>query len=435
MIPAAQRPAPAARSQRVAELLAIVGLDGFQRRRVTELSGGEAKRVALARSLAPSPRVLLLDEPLTGLDRELHDRLAGELATILRATGTTSLLVTHDAAEAATVADRVETMADLGGAVEIVELTAEETRPLRAAVLRRGTPTTNVVWAGDDDPVTVHLGARRTRRHRRRVVVDAEAVPRHRRRSGGAAARDGRRPRHAGPWRRRGAAAARACSGPSPEAPTPCGPTPATRRWTSTAGTASRSSATASSTKDTGLPHHRIRVFPFRAPPTPRRGEAVRHARRSTVPSDPHADELRRRAGELRRLASRLGAVPLADLDGWAGPDTWSSPGADECRVDGRPRPPARRPCRRRAARAGLGAGAPGRRRSTPSRRRHASLRRCADMGTYLAYDPVRLITLRAAPRPPSMRSRAVRATTRRRPARWSSPAPRWPTSKRRGCH
>ncbi len=161
MVPPGRRLAPAARSQRVAELLSIVGLDGFQRRRVTELSGGEAKRVALARSLAPSPRALLLDEPLTGLDRELHDRLAGELAAILRATGTTSLLVTHDAAEAAAVADRVETMADLGGAVEIVELTAEQTRPLRAAVLRRGTPTTNVVWAGDEEPVTVHLGARR----------------------------------------------------------------------------------------------------------------------------------------------------------------------------------------------------------------------------------------------------------------------------------
>ncbi len=51
------------------------------------------------------------------------------------------------------------------------------------------------------------------------------------------------------------------------------------------------------------------------------------------MPSDPHADELRRRAGELQRLASRLGAVPLADLDGWAGPDTWSSPGAEECRA------------------------------------------------------------------------------------------------------
>jgi thiamine transport system ATP-binding protein len=101
------------RAERTTELLDLVGLGGFENRRVTELSGGEAKRVALARSLAPSPRVLLLDEPLTGLDRELHDQLAIELARILRATGTTAVLVTHDHDEAATVADRIVKMADL----------------------------------------------------------------------------------------------------------------------------------------------------------------------------------------------------------------------------------------------------------------------------------------------------------------------------------
>ena len=91
---------------RVEELLTVVGLQGFGQRRVAHLSGGEAKRVALARALAPRPAVLLLDEPLTGLDRELHDRLALDLASILRSTVTTAVLVTHDHDEAATVADR-----------------------------------------------------------------------------------------------------------------------------------------------------------------------------------------------------------------------------------------------------------------------------------------------------------------------------------------
>ncbi|MCE9622733.1 MAG: ABC transporter ATP-binding protein [Actinomycetia bacterium] len=95
---------------RVTELLQLVGLDGFGERDIDRLSGGEAKRVALARALAPKPVVLLLDEPLTGLDRELHDRLAIDLAALLRATGTTALLVTHDAEEAAVIADRTVTM-------------------------------------------------------------------------------------------------------------------------------------------------------------------------------------------------------------------------------------------------------------------------------------------------------------------------------------
>lgn len=95
------------------EWLDRVGLAAVADRRVTELSGGEAKRVALARTLAPAPAVVLLDEPLTGLDRELHDRLADELAQLLRAAGATALLVTHDRDEAATIADRTVLLADL----------------------------------------------------------------------------------------------------------------------------------------------------------------------------------------------------------------------------------------------------------------------------------------------------------------------------------
>lgn len=101
------------RRRRVGELLDVVGLPGFASRDVGDLSGGEAKRVAVARSLAPHPKVLLLDEPLTGLDRELHDRLTIEVAGILRRVGTTAVWVTHDAEEASTVADRIVHLGDL----------------------------------------------------------------------------------------------------------------------------------------------------------------------------------------------------------------------------------------------------------------------------------------------------------------------------------
>jgi thiamine transport system ATP-binding protein len=102
-----------ARGERVAELLDLVGLAGFDSRRIDGLSGGERKRVALARSLAPQPKLLLLDEPLTGLDRELHDRLAVEVRSILDAKGTTAIWVTHDAEEAALVAGRTLTINEL----------------------------------------------------------------------------------------------------------------------------------------------------------------------------------------------------------------------------------------------------------------------------------------------------------------------------------
>jgi len=101
------------RERVVAEMLELVGLRGFAGRDVTTLSGGEAKRVALARALAPQPAVLLLDEPLTGLDVELHDRLLADVRTVLAARKTTTLHVTHDPAEAAAIADRVVLLADV----------------------------------------------------------------------------------------------------------------------------------------------------------------------------------------------------------------------------------------------------------------------------------------------------------------------------------
>lgn len=101
------------RERVVAEMLELVGLRGFAGRDVTTLSGGEAKRVALARALAPQPAVLLLDEPLTGLDAALHDRLLGDVRTVLATRKTTTLHVTHDPTEAAAIADRVVLLADV----------------------------------------------------------------------------------------------------------------------------------------------------------------------------------------------------------------------------------------------------------------------------------------------------------------------------------
>jgi len=92
---------------RVREGLALVGLDGYEGRRVIELSGGEQQRVALARSLAARPRLLLLDEPLGALDRALREQLMNDLRAILKRLGLTAVYVTHDQEEAFAIADRV----------------------------------------------------------------------------------------------------------------------------------------------------------------------------------------------------------------------------------------------------------------------------------------------------------------------------------------
>jgi thiamine transport system ATP-binding protein len=99
-------------AERVEELLALVGLEGYGARLPATLSGGERQRVALARSLAVDPRLILLDEPLSALDAGLRERLAGDLREILRAAGTTALMVTHDHEEAFAVADRLAVMRD-----------------------------------------------------------------------------------------------------------------------------------------------------------------------------------------------------------------------------------------------------------------------------------------------------------------------------------
>lgn len=104
------------RIRRVDQLLDLVGMRHLAAANVGRLSGGEAKRVALARSLAVAPRVLLLDEPLTGLDRERRDSLMDDLRRILRSmaesSGTSVVLVTHDPDEAAFLADRTVRLPD-----------------------------------------------------------------------------------------------------------------------------------------------------------------------------------------------------------------------------------------------------------------------------------------------------------------------------------
>ncbi len=160
----------AAASDRVAELLELVGLAGYAQRPVATLSGGERQRVALARALAPEPQLLLLDEPLSALDRGLRDRLAGDLRAALVTTGTTALFVTHDHDEAFTVADRVAVM-DAGRLLQVAApedlwrapasrrvaefLGYQAFVPLRAVPAELSERARGRVLAGSDNSVTM----------------------------------------------------------------------------------------------------------------------------------------------------------------------------------------------------------------------------------------------------------------------------------------
>src|SRR5512142_1726164 len=92
---------------RVNEVLELVNLEGFEKRRVTDLSGGEQQRVALARALGPRPRLIMFDEPLGALDRALREELLAQLRRILTEARLPAIYVTHDQSEAAAIADHV----------------------------------------------------------------------------------------------------------------------------------------------------------------------------------------------------------------------------------------------------------------------------------------------------------------------------------------
>ncbi len=111
---------------RVEEMLSLVRLEGLDRRRPDQLSGGQRQRVALARSLAPRPRILLLDEPMAALDKKLREETQFELMALQQRLGMTFMIVTHDQDEAMVVADRIAVMRDgqiaqIGRPAEIYE--------------------------------------------------------------------------------------------------------------------------------------------------------------------------------------------------------------------------------------------------------------------------------------------------------------------------
>jgi iron(III) transport system ATP-binding protein len=121
------------REARVAELLELVGLGGTERCHPHQLSGGQQQRVALARALACEPELVLLDEPFSSLDAALRARLRADVRAILRATGVTAVLVTHDQTEALSLADTVAVIRD-GRVVQSGEPAAVYGRPADAAV-------------------------------------------------------------------------------------------------------------------------------------------------------------------------------------------------------------------------------------------------------------------------------------------------------------
>lgn len=112
------------KESRITEMLELVKMEGYRKRYPYELSGGEKQRVAIARSLAPSPRLLLLDEPFSNLDADLRAKVRREVKSIINRAGITAILVTHDIEDAKELARRIIYLKE--GRVDKVEYNAEE---------------------------------------------------------------------------------------------------------------------------------------------------------------------------------------------------------------------------------------------------------------------------------------------------------------------
>jgi putrescine transport system ATP-binding protein len=159
---------------RIAEMLALVKLDGLSGRKPHQLSGGQRQRVALARSLAKRPKVLLLDEPLAALDKKLREETQFELMDLQARLGTTFVIVTHDQEEAMTVAHRIAVM-DRGALVQVAtpqQLYEEPRTRWVAGFIGDVNLLEGAVIAADADGVAIEgAGGRRYR-----VAATASAV-------------------------------------------------------------------------------------------------------------------------------------------------------------------------------------------------------------------------------------------------------------------
>lgn len=127
----------------VDEMLNLVALDGYQKREIDALSGGQKQRVALARSLAPRPKLLMLDEPLGSLDAGLRERLVLEIRQIIKQIGLTALYVTHDQQEAYAIADRIAVMNE--GRIEQYDTAENLYRQPKIAFVAQFLGLTNIV--------------------------------------------------------------------------------------------------------------------------------------------------------------------------------------------------------------------------------------------------------------------------------------------------